>query len=351
MKSNTKTLFLCSVLSWPLCGMAQEGPPAPTVVVSPALAEQTAAQALVPGTVISRHDADLAAELSGKVEWVAEVGDRFTAGEVVARIDRRSLEYDLRRNKAQGRRLQTQLEYQNSRLQRMVSLAKENNAARNDLDEARSQANILVHDIEANDVSREQIEYRLAQTEIRAPNDGQVVSREVQLGEYVTAGQAVVRLVDTVNKEIQSNVPVKFTPWLQPGSLVEIAHEDQRSRSRLRAVIPVGDPLSRMIEIRVEVDRPEWVIGSAVRVAIPTSDERRVVAVPRDSLVLRGNEIFVYRVAEDSTVERLEVKTGAGLGSYVEAIGDVQVGDSLVIRGAERLQPGQAVSIVSATTS
>ena len=85
--------------------------------------------------------------------------------------------------------------------------------------------------------------------------------------------------------------------------------------------------------------------ASPVRVALPNSDPRRLVAVPRDALVVRGSEMFVLRVTSENTVERVDVDTGIGLGSLVEVIGDVSGGDRVVTRGAERLQPGQSVTI------
>jgi len=61
--------------------------------------------------------------------------------------------------------------------------------------------------------------------------------------------------------------------------------------------------------------------------------------------VLRGSNIFIMRVNDDNTVEKVMVETGIGLGGFVEVIGKVEKGDRIVTRGGERLQPGQAVSI------
>jgi hypothetical protein len=100
-----------------------------------------------------------------------------------------------------------------------------------------------------------------------------------------------------------------------------------------------------MFEVRIAANNPMWIIGSSVRVALPNSDPRKLVAVPRDALVLRGSETFVLRVTSENVVEKISVSTGIGLGSLVEVIGDVSGGDRLVTRGAERLKAGQAVVI------
>jgi len=100
-----------------------------------------------------------------------------------------------------------------------------------------------------------------------------------------------------------------------------------------------------MFEVRIAANDPAWVIGSPVRVALPNSDPRELVAIPRDALVLRGSEMFVLRVTADNKVEKIRVDTGIGLGELVEVIGKLSGGDRVVTRGAERLQAGQAVVI------
>ena len=72
---------------------------------------------------------------------------------------------------------------------------------------------------------------------------------------------------------------------------------------------------------------------------------RELVAIPRDGLVLRGNNIYVMRVNSDNTVEKIAVETGIGLGGFVEVIGNVEQGDRIITRGGERIQAGQAVTI------
>jgi hypothetical protein len=116
-------------------------------------------------------------------------------------------------------------------------------------------------------------------------------------------------------------------------------------RSPIRAVIPVGDEVSRMIEIRIALDGSDWVIGSAVRVALPEEEPVEVVAVPRDALVLRQNAIYVFRLKDDDTVDQVAVTTGIGNGSYIEVRGDIRGGDPVVVRGAERLRSGQQVMV------
>lgn len=90
--------------------------------------------------------------------------------------------------------------------------------------------------------------------------------------------------------------------------------------------------------------------GHAESVSLPSGPLKSLLrpvqlAIPRDGLVLRGNNIFVMRVNNDNTVEKVAVETGIGLGGFVEVIGNVDKGDRIITRGGERLQAGQAVTI------
>ena len=70
------------------------------------------------------------------------------------------------------------------------------------------------------------------------------------------------------------------------------------------------------------------------------------LAVPRDALVLRRDSTTVYRISADNTAERIAVETGISSGGWVAVSGDLREGDKVIIRGAERLRPGQPVTIL-----
>jgi hypothetical protein len=115
--------------------------------------------------------------------------------------------------------------------------------------------------------------------------------------------------------------------------------------------VPVGDESSRQSELRIALDSSRWPIGAALQVGLPSAAPRDVVAVPRDALVLRPNETFVVRIGADDTAQRVPVRTGTAQGELIEVIGAVSAGDRLVVRGGERLAPGQRVRIEPAVAA
>ena len=155
----------------------------------------------------------------------------------------------------------------------------------------------------------------------------------------------MARLVDTEHREIRAQAPLTVAGWIREGMEVSVDHQRKESLSPVSAIIPVGDERSRMFEVRIAADDSAWIIGSPVKIALPNSEPRELVAIPRDALVLRGTDIFIMKVTQDNTVEKIDVETGIGLGGFVEVIGDVSKGDRIVTRGGERLRAGQAVSV------
>ena len=334
---------LIPVLTWAQNGK-QQAPAAP-VVVEQAQRDTFSATLWVSGTVISKNDARIAAETDGRVTWVADVGARIEKGGALARIDAADLKLDLKDSEAQLERLKAQQEFQDSSLQRFQKLAARDNAAATQLDEARSMLEMTRQDIKRAEVSVAQIKRRISQTEVLAPFPGVVAERLIEVGEFVNRGVQVARLVDTEHREIRAQAPLSVAGWIREGMEVSVEHQKRETLSPISHVIPVGDERSRMFEVRIAAKEPAWIIGSPVRIALPNSEPKELVAISRDALVLRGSDVYIMRVNSDNTVERVAVKTGIGLGGFVEVIGNVNQGDKIVTRGGERLQSGQVVVI------
>lgn len=352
---NRHFLLTCSVLVLGFfngqSASGQEGPPPPTVRVEQAKRQSMASVIQAPGTVVSRNDARIAAEISGRLNWVAEPGDVVEQGAVIARIDDRALRLQLQEDDATTKRLEANLVYLSQQLDRLQKLAQQNNAARNQLDESTAQRAMAEQDLVQARVSREQTLYQLHRTEVRAPFSGQIVERVAQAGEFIAVGGTIARLVDTTNIEVRARAPMSVAPYLFADMGVTVRDQRHFTENTIRSVIPVGDERSRMIEVRVTLAPNSWVIGSAVRVELPRSEAAEVVAVPRDALILREDNIYLFKLVEDNKVEQIPVQTGVGNGSMIEVRGNINHGDQVVIRGGERLRPGQTVQIAGAAAA
>ncbi len=325
-----------------------QGPPPAPVEVAPASSADIASVQWVPGTVVARDDARIATEQAGRVVTIAEIGDRIAKGDVIAKLDDEALSLAVRENEAALKRLDSQLDYQNRQVERLTKLESQSSVSATALDEAKSQGEMMTHDRARAAVALEQSRRQLREATIRAPFGGIVAERATQPGEYVQPGATVVRLVNTERVEVRAQAPVSLIAKMKAGDPVTLKDGGRAELEEIRAVVPVGDAQSRQVEIRVAVTGEDWPIGAALEVALPLGDTAEVVAVPRDALILRGKETFVFKVGADNKAERVAVETGSAQGSLIEIKGAIAPGDQLVIRGAERLQPGQSLDIKNA---
>jgi RND family efflux transporter MFP subunit len=320
------------------------GPPPAPVTVAPVLKGSVATTVSATGTVVSRNDARLAAEVAGRLDWVAEPGARIAKGGALARVDARALELQLRENDAQISRLAANAELLDTQLSRLNALP-DGIASRSQVDEAAARVAMARHELDQARATRESTRHLIARATIRAPFTGYVAERIRQLGEFVAAGTEVVRLTDTENVEVVARAPVAEAGHLAAGQVVTVHGGAQEQTSKIRAIVPVGDERSRMMEVRIAMTGKGWPIGSAVRVDLPAARQAAGLMVPRDAVIVRSDGAHVFRVGKGDVAERIAVRVGSGDSERVEITGPIAVGDRVVVRGGERLRPGQALKV------
>lgn len=349
MKTLTLSLLLATLAAAPAAlTSAAEAPAAPaaTVAVAEATATRLAPMRWVPGSVVSRDDARIASVAAGRVVEIAEVGSVVKRGERLAKLDDVPLRLRLEQARATAGRAKAQRDLAQSQMSRLAKLAPGNAVAQTQLDEARAALESASQELARTDAERRSIEHDLAESEIRAPFSGVVSERFVQRGEYLQVGAAVAHLVDTARLEARVQAPLVLAPQVKAGQEIQVRLHGAVQPVTVRAVVPVGDERSRQFELRVALPEDFALVGTAVEVALPESDGATALTVPRDALVLREAHTYVMRVKPDNTAERVEVRAGAARDALVEVTGELSPGDRVVIRGAERLSPGQAVRVV-----
>ena len=317
------------------------------VVVADVIEREMTPMTRIAGTVISRNDTRLAAQVEGQVVWVAEVGTLVAQSEDTARLDDVMIRERLVEDEASVAREQASVIFNASEIKRLQRLAKDNNAALSRVDQSRRDLAVARSELAAAKARAKQTREKLVRTGITAPFEGVVTEQFIQVGEWADIGTPIVRLVDTRSLEVQAWVPVSALPYIRRGMELDLTAEGHTAVARVRTLVPVGDDLSRLYELRLLAGASDWSAGQSVRVSIPTAVSRQTTVVPRDALVLRRDGASVFRVLDDNTVERVPVTTGVAAGDYIEVNSDINPGDRVVIRGGERLRSGQAVTLVS----
>ncbi|HKU14788.1 MAG TPA: efflux RND transporter periplasmic adaptor subunit [Steroidobacteraceae bacterium] len=347
--SRISALALSASLALFTFAAAAQAPPAsdPGVVVEVAKASmaRVAPRRWVPGGVVSRNDARLATSAEGRLEYVAEVGTRVRAGERVAKLEDEAVRLRVDDAKAEVARIDSQRAMSERQLQRLEKVG--STISQTQLDEVRSQLAVLTAQLQQAQVRQRAAQHDLDQTELRAPFAGIVTERLAQRGEYVATGAAIAHLVDTAHIEARVQAPLTLVGMVRPDMELPVKIADRQITASVRTVVPVGEERSRQFELRLTLANNALSVGTAIEVGLPEREASESLVVPRDAIAVRQDGNYVMRVRPDSTAERVAVTSVATDGNLVTIRGPVAAGDVVVVRGVERLQHGQRVTILS----
>lgn len=348
-----------AITALPIAALAQGGPaPVGIDVVKTEPLTQTSP---VIGRLVSRKFGPIAARTSGPVEEVlVGVGDRIKEGDIIARLDvrRQQAEVDLRKSEVaeyQGRiaMANASLRKAQQEMQRMENLrssAAFQKGRLEDLEQtvAEARGSLAVARAEATSAkaSADQAEIELNDSDIRAPFDGVVTIKHVESGAWVNAGQPVVTLLSDHDLEIEAAVPSRIISGVKTGVVVKVRlGETELYDAVIRAVIPEENPLTRTRIVRAIPDLTAGAAlaaGQSAIMMVPIGEPRDVVTVHKDAVLNRGGANLVVLVVDGKTEFR-PVQIGDAVGSRFEILNGLIPGDVAVVRGNERLRPGQAV--------
>ena len=348
-KLRMSALALTATVAFFATSADAEGPPAqePGVVVEVAKAAvaRVAPRRWVPGGVVSRNDARLATSAAGRLDYVAEVGTRVRAGERVAKLEDEAVRLSVEDAKADVARIESQRAMSERQLQRLEKVG--GTISQTQLDEVRSQLAVLTAQLQQANVRQRVAQHNLDQTEVRAPFAGVVTERLAQRGEYVATGAAIAHLVDTVHLEARVQAPLTLVGLVRQEMELPVRIGNQQIKASVRTVVPVGEERSRQFELRLTLANNALSVGTAIEVGLPEREATESLAVPRDAIAVRQDGNYVMRVRADNTAEKVTVTSVATDGDLVTIHGPVAAGDLVVVRGVERLQHGQRVTVLT----
>ncbi len=341
-------LALClASATLPLLAAGPPGRPPTPVRVAEAVQVKLAPQQWLAATVVSRRDAGIAAEVSGRLLSVIEIGARVKKGVVLARFDDTFAKLKIEELAAGVVREEATLTFLRGEMRRLKRLAKQNNTAQTQLDEVESKQLAARSDLNMAKTRLTRAQEELRRQQVVAPFAGVVVERAKVAGEWAGSGDVLLRLVDTSALEAQAAAPLLARDFVRPGDKLALQVDDRMESATVRVLVPAADARSHLLDLRVSLPDDDWAVGQPLRVAIPVAADSDVLAVPRDALVLRSKGAAVFRINDDSKAERVAVTPGVASGSLIAVTGDLQAGDRVVTRGGERLRPGQAVRVLS----
>lgn len=339
---SRQILLIVSLLLAPVT-LAQGFPPA-NVNVAEAMVAELRPTAWVAGQVVSRNNSKIASEVSGRIKSLADLGSRVKQGDVIAQIDDSRLQLRLKENMASVASNKSTYNFLVSEVKRIQVLAKRNLSSKTDLDRAISQRDVAKNELTEAESRLAQLQQDIEFTSLKAPFDGLITHRLSNVGEFVQSGVGIIQMVETSNLEASVFAPITSYPYLTENMQLAVDSPMGQAMAPIKSIIPVAETRSHLMEVRLDMSAINWPVGLKVKIAVPNDNAKQVLAIPRDALVLRREGISVFRVV-DGKAEQVSIEVGIGQGELVEVIGDIKESDKVIVRGAERLQPGQAVAV------
>lgn len=303
---------------------------------------------LVIGRLVAQRTGVVSVLTKGPIaEMNVRVGDRVQAGDVMARLKTDSLSWAEKLRDAELASAKAQMSLRKRELQRLSNLKKsaafsaaryedaQQELSKAESDAARAQASLNIAKID------------LYNAGIRAPYPGVVSVIHTEIGTYLNTGEPVVTLVDDTDMEIEADVPTKRTAGLTQGTAVTFSINGQSDLpATVRAVVPSENPLTRTRTVRFTPGEGVLEMGVAanqtVNLLIPSGPARDVVSVHKDAVLTKSGKRVVF-IVEDGKADIRPVDLGEAVGTRFIVRSGLKPGDKVVVRGNERLRPGQEI--------
>lgn len=351
-------VFLLAVMTTLGC-TPQDEPPRPIArpVKVTRIVDQTERVMSFAGDVRARYETILSFRVSGKllVRHV-DVGDRVRKGQVLARLDQNDSRLAVQDLQAQLASAVANRDFLHDDVARYRELLAQKVVSPPEFDRHHTAYTTARERAAALEAQLGHAINQLAYTELSADRDGVVTALEVERGQVVSAGQAVVKLAQLDEKEIHFDVPEHRLAELTRRQAVNItlwADHEQRLKGHIREIASAADPASRTYRVKATLLEHQEAaqLGMTATVWVPSNMPSRMT-VPLSAVFTPQNtpgQPHVWLVDEQTgTVSSVPVQIGEPLDREHIAVTGVASGQLLVTAGVQRLAEGQAVRVLGA---
>lgn len=297
------------------------------------------------GTLYYDRKSKLASEMEGVVQIVAVAeGQSVKKGDVIAALDSQVLQANVAAKSSAYEALQAELTGQERDLARAGKLHKQNSISQSKYDsdfyatkQLRARSKAVQSELEA-------LTIQLEKTRIRAPFDGVVTTRNIDIGEWVGKGKTIAILVATDSIEARLNIPARLIDILHDTKSFQATIEGRNIDVSLKTVIPVADAMTRTFPVEMDVPKDMGFIeGMRIDVRVPTLKEQESLMVPRDAVIKRFGQSVVFAAVDGKAVMIPVQVTGYTTGLAAIAGEGLAEKMRVVTKGNERIFPNMPV--------
>src|SRR6266849_157382 len=324
---------------------ANNKPPPATVTVAEAKSEVIPNLLTAVGDLAAVHQVNVTSDVSGRItDIMFAAGSEVKAGSPLVQLFDGPDQGDLASFKAQATGAQLALD-------RAKQLAARQFGPQSTVDAAQA-----TYDTATAGIAKTQA--LISPKLVRAPFDGELGVRHVEVGQYLTAGTQIVTLTDLSTLYANFTVTEKESAKLKVGHTVRLAVDAYPGRSfegKITAIEPQIATDTRNIRVQATIDNPDHILkpGMFTTTTVVLPDKAAVVTVPETAVdyTLYGDSVFLITEKKEDdgktslAVVRTFVRTGNRVEGRAEILSGLKAGDRVVAVGQLKLQSGAAVAI------
>lgn len=280
---------------------------------------------------------------------LVDVGDKVSAGQVIAMVDCR--EYAAQRTQAETAisRWQAQEEETRAQLSRLLTMDQSKLVAPAELDRARAAHRVSEAQLADARAKLSEATQRQGYCWLKSPFDGYVSERNLDPGAMVgPGGQPVVTIVKTRDVKVVASVTEQDAPKVRRDAEVDVvlhAFPDRPFRGTVARLGRSLDPTTRTLTVEVDIPNAQEQLlpGMTGRAAIVVGKRENALLLPITALLNLEEASYVYVVREKdgkTRAQRVEVKLGVDLGDWIEVLEGIAPDDQVILVGRELVTDG-----------
>ncbi len=304
------------------------------------------------GEVRPRYETNLSFRLAGKiVARNVEVGGLVKKGDVLARVDPEDQQLNARSAQSQLAAVKSEYEQSKAELQRYTDLYKKEFISKAEFDRWQNAFNVAKARLEQAQAQLAVTRNQTGYTELVADHAGVVTAILIEVGQVVAAGQTVMKLARTDDREIVISIPENRLTELSAAREIAIslwAEPSKTYKGKVREVSPSADPVTRTYAAKISVldADPAMKLGMTANVYLRGVQRTVAVMLPATALFQDNGHAAVWVVDKASSqVKLVPVEVGEYVEDRVAVMSGLTPGDMVVRAGVHKLFVGEKVRV------
>jgi membrane fusion protein, multidrug efflux system len=334
-----------------------------TISPTPAPATQ---DLLLPAVVTAWADASIYARTSGYVQhWYTDIGAHVKAGQTLAQIETPELDAQLQQAKADEATAEANYHFASTTAQRWQKMLQTQSVSEQDAQAKTSDAAAKLAILQAAEANVARLQELVSYRNVRAPFDGVISVRNVQVGALVTAGGTpglatapgeLFHVEQTDRLRVYVDVPQDDASLVTPGTTVWLSTQQYPGRRFAASVARTSnaiDPVSRTMRVEVDVDNKDGALmpGAYAQVHFGLTTATPGLEVPVSAMLFRPDGVIVAVVDVQSKVQLRTVTIGRDFGTYVEIATGLAATDRVINNPGDAIATGQSVHVAAAAAA